>query len=153
MISHSRNVLKKLAPAFLIEGGLRLFNIVFTLNLGTSKPLDGNESGNLPKEIQNLQTGLLLIVKYLPRFHCPFCFWSVYYNNRERFTAWIHNAPLPPPPPHCSWFEWLVPSWWCSSRGSRQFGEVEPLWRKLVIGQILGDILPPDPSFLSLSHL
>lgn len=70
MISHNRNVLKTLAPTFLLEEDLRLFNLVFTLNLGTSKPLDGNESGNLPKEIQNLQTGLLLIVKYLPRFHC-----------------------------------------------------------------------------------
>lgn len=112
MIPHSRNVLKKLAPAFLTEGDFRLFNIVFTLNLGTSKPLDGNESGNSPKEIQNLQTGLLLIVKYLPRFHCAVLSASCLYIviTGRAFTAWIHNAPLPPPPPHCLWFDgWSPP--------------------------------------------
>lgn len=151
MISHNRNVLKTLAPTFLIEEDLRLFNLVFTLNLGTSKPLDGNESVNLPKEIQNFQTVLLLIVKYLPRFHCVVLSASGLYIIITG-RGGIHSATLPPPPPHCSWFEWLVPSWWCSSRGSRHFGEVEPLWRKLVIGQILGDISPPNPSFLILNH-
>lgn len=39
-----RNALEKLASASLIEGDLRLFNIIFTLNLGTLKPPGGNKS-------------------------------------------------------------------------------------------------------------
>lgn len=98
MISHNRNVLKTLAPTFLIEEDLRLYNLVFTLNLGTSKPLDGNESVNLPKEIQNLQTVFLLIVKYLPRFHCVVLSASGLYiiitGRGLQHESTMHHCPL-----------------------------------------------------------